>query len=225
MSINKFTYDVNFLEIYNKLKEIEAFKKEKELADLLEVSPQAITNFKNRGKIPVGLIIRYAERNKQSVDHLLNLKGEKRMGSQKEGDDQTEPQTLIPYLREALIGIGGLEILNVELKSEWVKKTLPPDKGKLAMFLMDADNMTPTIIINDALIIDRMVDHIAGSGIYAFKKHNEIIVHRVYLALDGSIEVLNDNSSYPPEKYQKSMLDTLNEQVVGRVIWKGSQKI
>ncbi|MFC3628998.1 helix-turn-helix transcriptional regulator [Paracoccus angustae] len=79
------------------------------------------------------------------------------------------------------------------------------------------DSMTPTIPDGSALIVDRSQTAIANGCIMVIAVGDDLLVKRVRRRLDGLVELVSDNSSYPPETLGPDMLQQLR--VVGRVVY------
>jgi hypothetical protein len=75
MSGKKYTFDLNFLEVVPRLMDWSKARNYRQLAEALEIKPQSITNYKKRGKVPLGLVFRFAIKNRLSIDNLIGLPG------------------------------------------------------------------------------------------------------------------------------------------------------
>jgi len=237
MSTKKFTFDQDILFFLSKLNEVQPFESQKELAEILEVSPQAITKFKKRGKIPVGLVLRYALKNQQSVDRLLGIgkeKSELTMEEERKAglvvvhrEDYGTPECTLrgksipvvymPYFQRQENKV--YEIALIEYDAEWFRRTVEDRKG-LVSFIMNADNMVPTINIGDPIIISTVHNKLAGAGIYAFVVDDNLMVRRVAPDLDGGLAVSNDNPKYPSVNLTNF---SKRAKILGRVVWKTSR--
>jgi len=69
MSSKKNTFYLNFSEIVPRMLKEAELSHYKELAEVLEISPQAIANFKRTGRFPINLVVKFAIKNKFSVDY------------------------------------------------------------------------------------------------------------------------------------------------------------
>jgi len=66
---------VNYSDIIERMKESGKLKNDSAVARVLGVTPQALSNYKKRGRMPTNLIIRFASIYAISVDWLLTGKG------------------------------------------------------------------------------------------------------------------------------------------------------
>lgn len=79
------------------------------------------------------------------------------------------------------------------------------------------DSMAPTIPDGSALVVDRSQTAISNGCIMVIGVGDDLLVKRVRRRLDGLVELLSDNASYPPETLGPDSLQQLR--VVGRVVY------
>ncbi len=68
---------VKYSDVLERMKKSAKLKNDSRLARLLDVTPQALSNYKKRGKVPSDLLIKFAQMQGLSVDWLLSGVGEK----------------------------------------------------------------------------------------------------------------------------------------------------
>lgn len=68
---------VNFTEVIERMRSAGRLKNDSRIARALGVTPQALSNYKKRGKIPADLVIKFSELFGLYVDWLLTGEGEK----------------------------------------------------------------------------------------------------------------------------------------------------
>lgn len=90
-----------------------------------------------------------------------------------------------------------------------------PDHCK--MIRARGDSMVPTFPDGALLVVDLSQQDIAHGCITVIGIHDDLLVKRVRRRLDGAVELVSDNSAYPPEIIDPDRLDQLR--VVGRVIY------
>ncbi len=188
-----------------------------ELAEILEISPQAITNFKRTGRFPINLVVKFAIKNKFSVDYLLNLP-----------EEDAPPETMKYFIRIPYAQPPNKETQNetikiiMELKKTCVEFGFPENVNDLVVWQINSDNMAPNINRKDFLLINTRVKEIDGSGVYAFLNDGKVIIRRVKERLNGKIDVINDNPSYQnPGNIQMLNCETGNLKILGRVVFVG----
>lgn len=81
------------------------------------------------------------------------------------------------------------------------------------------DSMEPTIRDGDVLLVDTSIDHVRDNTIYIVVYGGLVLVKRVHGRFDGSLVLISDNSTYPPETIAAH--DVPNLRVAGRVMWFG----
>lgn len=67
---------VSFNEVYARMHDAVRFKNASALARSLDVTPQALSNYKKRDSFPTALVVKFAVQNNLSIDWLLTGKGE-----------------------------------------------------------------------------------------------------------------------------------------------------
>lgn len=106
----------------------------------------------------------------------------------------------IDFLKVFLMGLKGVTNTN--------RMHLIPSVG---------DSMEPTISRNALCLIDGNQTAIRADGIYCLQAENSIYIKRVMRNLDGSITLISDNDSYPPQHIPREVLN--NAQVIGKVVY------
>ena len=224
--------------------EIAGLTRKRELAKLLEISPQSINAYKpgqdadRDPEIPSDWVVKFLLKTETSLSDLLGMgkKGENLMSDgndmpsskgkseQKEGIERRGVDVRIPWLRREF-GMSSEEIMGVlvELATQWTTGSLGAAMMCLTAWVMDADNMEPTIQRNSLVLIDKRFESIQGAGVYAFMAKSMLIIRRVYINFDGLLEIGSDNPKYADHK--RFTTDSPGEpgglgatKVIGRVI-------
>jgi hypothetical protein len=121
---------------------------------------------------------------------------------------------------------GSLMVRGIEVKGEKhpaerqeqeILGAFAQGRGDLMGWVMNSDNMAPTVSYGDPVLIDRRVDKIKGSGLYAFLIGGRIKIWRVFSEIDGWALFINDNQIYPDERRYLGAGSSCNPQVIGRV--------
>lgn len=79
------------------------------------------------------------------------------------------------------------------------------------------DSMQPTIPDGSILVVDCSQTEVVNGCIYVLNVDDDLLVKRVRRRLDATIEIVSDNSMYPPESLLSEQLSQLR--VVGRVVY------
>ena len=73
--VREVNMDIDYSKVVGRMKEAGSLKNDSALARKLGVTPQALSNYKKRGRLPAGLIIKFASLYAVSVDWVLTGKG------------------------------------------------------------------------------------------------------------------------------------------------------
>ena len=129
--------DSSYTNVVERMKRVGGLKNDSALARVLKVTPQALSNYKKRGKMPTHLVIQFGDKSGLSVDWLLTGEGEVyRKGVGREG--------LLSYAMEEGEGYGKKKGLSKDFRS------LTPDEliyiGKLLKILRTSNYPTITAL-------------------------------------------------------------------------------
>jgi len=214
MSRIKFTIDLNFDMLVPRLLKMMNLSRYCELAEILKISPQAISNFKKRGVFPANLLVKIATENKLSIDEILDL----RVGFLGPLKDLFE----IPYAERGKLEMGDeIQKVILQIKKSWATSAFSLIGKNLIAWQMNSDNMFPSINRNDLVLIDTRVDKINGSGIYAFIQDEKIMIRRILEGLDGQIDIISENPSYKDFNRRIKGMFEPGLKVLGRVVFVG----
>ena len=67
---------INYSEITDRMKAAGKLKNDSAVARVLGVTPQALSNYKKRGRMPMNLVLKFADLHNLSMDWLLSGEGE-----------------------------------------------------------------------------------------------------------------------------------------------------
>lgn len=77
------------------------------------------------------------------------------------------------------------------------------------------DSMEPTIRNGSLMVVDTSKTEVQNGCIYVIAVGDDLLVKRVHRRLDGLIDLISDNSAYPPETLAPDRL--MHLRVIGRV--------
>jgi hypothetical protein len=104
----------SYTDITNRMKMAGKLKNDSAVARVLEVTPQALSNYKKRGRMPMNLVLKFATIYGLSLDWLMTGQGEPYMpGAGGEGFPMAAEETM-PYGREELAKITSFANLNAD---------------------------------------------------------------------------------------------------------------
>ncbi len=133
----KLKMEINYTDIVTRMKEAAKLKNDSAVARVLGVTPQALSNYKKRGRMPTNLVIKFASLYGFSVDWLLTGRGSVKAGRERTVGYVGEA---VPYVKEA----------EEELERTLELTPLNPDEiiyiGKLLKILRKANKSTVTAI-------------------------------------------------------------------------------
>lgn len=132
------------------------------------------------------------------------------------------------YAVQASAGGGAVAIAqDVEdffyVNRDWLA-SIAPRGARLGMLGGRGDSMEPTISDGDVLIVtfDVARQDLAAGGVFVFTYEGDIYLKRLSLALDGSVQVISDNPSYPMQTIAAEVAEAKLE-INARVIWAGGR--
>jgi hypothetical protein len=214
MPRKKYTEIIRFDEIAPKMMTLSGFKHYAELARFLEITPQSLNKFRVDNRFPTNLIVKFARKNRSSLDELLaeflNIPTTKEEG----GSDSL-------IIRYPAAELGNIQNIFMEAPKSWVQENFGAGRDDLGLWIMKSDNMIPTIERNSLLLIDKRSKSIKGGGIFAFKSKGQVMIKRVQERLDGTFEIVNDNRAYESYSISAQDLSKGGFEVLGKVVFVG----
>ena len=232
MAKGKPKFELKFEDVVPRMMQLIKAKTYAQLSKHLGITPQSITNFKNKGSFPAGLVIKFAMENNVRIENIIPKEGEQvgdRLGDKLYAPDEVEPET---FIGEMTIpnglppGQGPNRVkISLELAETWVNEIFPPNqRSTLITGIVDSDNMEPTLPKLSMVLIDTSQTNIRSAGIFAIQEDERLTFRRLHPRLDGNVDVINDNHAYPPQTIPlQSLLENPRLKVVGRVIFLGNK--
>lgn len=199
-----------------------------ELAEMVGVSPQAVTNWIKRGQISPKSARIIGQKLGYSVNWLLGAEVEKQTTDVASIDDDVDySDTHIEIeLYDIKLSAGNGRIVEwVPRKSDepllfreaWFKqKRLYPENCK-AMYVR-GHSMTPVLDNWDTVIVDTNDTDVVDGEIYALIYRNNFYIKQVVRTGKG-IQLISFNSEYDPIDIDDNDLEDL--QIIGRKVWRG----
>lgn len=132
--------------------------------------------------------------------------------------------TVPHYDVQGSAGTGALidseQVVNhLAFRRDWVRNTLGVQQSDLALIEVRGDSMEPTLSNGDMILLDMRKDREWSSGIHVIRHDGRLQVKRLNFRINGAVDVISDNPSYPTESLAADELRYL--EVVGRVVWAG----
>jgi hypothetical protein len=131
---------VKYSDVLERMKKSANLKNDSRLARLLGVTPQALSNYKKRSKVPSDLLIKFADMQGLSVDWLLTGEGPSSRVSSVEGASSVAAEYDVAYGMKSGMAVAGL--MNFA--------GLSPDEliyvGRMIKVLRSADTATAAVL-------------------------------------------------------------------------------
>lgn len=195
---------------------------QRELAESLGVSRQAVAYWQKGGNLSNERIKDIADRLHISADDLFGIETPKTVDASLPVPDG--------YIRVPVFDVFGScgngrenhsEVITgaVDL-AEWFVRSLSgvTSINSLQIISSTGDSMTPTIEPRALLLVDRnQATFATGDGIYCLRIEDELYIKRVQRNIDGTLTLLSDNVLYKPMTVERSRLD--QSAILGRVVF------
>ena len=178
------------------------FSTYKELSEYLEIAPNTMDVWKQRGKIPEKNILKYTQKSHSPTSlHVNTITATK----------------LSPHV-SAGNGSNIESIDSVEKMGEFVLdictfKTPPP--SKLFAMQVDGYSMTPMIFPDSWVVFDDTT-HFKGDGLYIINWRNVLMVKLLQVNSDGMLRIVSANKDY--ESYTVEPDDQSVFRIFGKVL-------
>lgn len=206
-------------------------KNETAIAKALDITPQALSNFKSKGELPADRIVQFAMKFNLSVDWLLTGKGKMTRSDEPMFSlngaslvkEDPENYCFVPQVRGEISAGGGLlpddtVDMKVAFRREWIARR--GDPTNMSLIRVSGDSMEPTLFSGDLILVDHGRNYIdAHGGIYAISMDHTIMIKRMQMIqTTGKVRIISDNGRYEPID-----ADPLQVKVNGKVIWFGRE--
>jgi SOS-response transcriptional repressor LexA len=187
---------------------------DKDVAKILGINQLSFATMKRRGSLPLSNILDFCATRKISINWLLYNQSTKSLES------QTDKYANIRYFGDIYASAGG-GAFNYDDATQTIKLDeymINMIGGYSEVKHIDAinvlgDSMEPTLNDGDIIFINRQLNDITKSGIFAISTDIGLFVKRVHLKSDGRLDLISDNEHYGIES-----VDSNNVQVIGKVV-------
>lgn len=206
-------------------------KKQKEMAEILDISFRSWQDYELGKSVPGGKVFESLSRLGFCADWLLTGEGPMKRGEEvKESHPAYQPSdldqdeyALIPRYNVEVSAGGGMLvdgeaiIDTMAFKREWLRR-MGFEVGQLVLVTARGDSMLPTLADGDLLLVDLRQAGIVDGAVHVLRNNGHILAKRLQLGLGDQVIVRSDNPIY-------SALETVGGalHVVGRVVWRGGR--
>ena len=230
--------------ILDRMLSVAGLKRDVQLAALLGVSPQAVSQARQKKRVPESWLVRMAARYHLSIDWLLYgeigidrlLYGEsgpnparsvepppRRGAIAAAADGERLEVALVPLVAASLsAGSGSLESGGevqdyFAFRQDWLLHRGNPDN--MVLMKVHGDSMEPDIRHGDMVLIDQGKIRLYGHAIYAVGVNEEIYVKQVETLPGNRLMLRSLNERYAPIEVDLhgEMADSVR--IIGKVLW------
>jgi len=209
-------------EIIDKLKDVIAettFGKkvfDKDVADALGIPQATFATMKKRNSIPYEEILEFCALKKISVNWLFFDQAVDMLKA------ETEKFFQIRYFSDIRASAGGgAEVFNedyetITLDEKIMHNMVGLGNTELEAIHVDGESMEPTLQDGSIVFVDRTQTNINKNGIFIASTTGGLFIKRIHKRVDGMIELISDNSIYPPQAVDPSEVEIIGK-VVGNI--------
>ena len=101
-----------------------------------------------------------------------------------------------------------------QFHKEWIKKTIGIAPADARLFSVNGDNMAPTLLHGDTLLIDTTQKHPSPPGIFLLFDGMALVAKRLEMISPNDMRVICDNAHYSTYECRADAAV-----IVGRVVW------
>ena len=110
----------------------------------------------------------------------------------------------------------------ISFEPEWLNKEIGVNPNDVFLMLVEGDSMYPTLKCGSMIMVNRNLSGLSD-GIYVMRQDHHLLVKRLQMLPGGIIKVISDNSMYEPWEIDKKLLNGIDIELIGRVVWSGQR--
>ncbi len=211
---------LEFNEILERLKDIISAQTigrqvyDKDVAVNLGITPATFATMKKRGSIPYREIMEFCAKNKISINWLFFDQPAEMLV------EETGKFFRIRYFTNLRASAGGgadafdEEYEYIELSKKMLEEAIGmPIPKNIDAIRVTGESMEPTLEDGSIVFVDRESRDSSRDGVFVVSTPNGLFIKRVRQRADGKVELISDNTLYPPE-----ILSSDEVNIVGRVV-------
>lgn len=181
---------------------------QKQVADALGVTPQAVGRWARGESTPSPAKLKELSQLLNSSTEELNHRRPAGVGDNLTASDEI---TIPVFAVSPTVSAGDKELVRmIKVSKNWILSKVPTaNLQSLQLINPVDDSMAPTIPTTGFVIVDRAVSSFDRDGVFFFEREGQRYIKRVQRLLDGSIQVISDNSKYPPQKVPQTELQSI----------------
>jgi len=209
-------------EVIDKLKDVIAEsligKKvfDKDVADALHIPHATFATMKKRNSIPYAEILEFCALKKISVNWLFFDQAVDMLKA------ETEKFFQVRYFADIRASAGGgAEVFDenfetISIDEKIMHNMVGMGNTELEAIHVDGESMEPTLLDGSIVFVDREQTNINKNGIFIASTTGGLFIKRIQQRADGMIELISDNSMYPPQAISPDEV-TIVGKVVGNI--------
>ena len=213
---------MNLGEIIEKLKDVISETKiggkvfDKDVATALNIPQATFATMKKRNSIPYAEILEFCALKKISVNWLFFDQAVDMLKA------ETEKFFQVRYFSDIRASAGGgAEIFDenfetISIDEKIMHNMVGMGSTELEAIHVDGESMEPTLQDDSIVFVDRAQTNINKNGIFIAQTLNGLYIKRIQQRADGMIELISDNSVYPPQAIHPDEI-TIVGKVVGNI--------
>jgi phage repressor protein C with HTH and peptisase S24 domain len=186
---------------------------DKDVADVLNISSSSFATMKKRNSIPYEEILEFCAIKKISVNWLFFDQAVDMLKA------ETEKFFQVRYFSDIRASAGGgAEVFDenfetITLDEKIMHNMVGLGNTELEAIHVDGESMEPTLQDGSIVFVDRTQTNIGKNGIFIAATTGGLFIKRIQQRADGMVELISDNSMYPPQAIHPSEVE-----IVGKVV-------
>ena len=213
---------MNLGEIVEKLKDVlseSTLRKkvfDKDVAEALNIPQGTFASMKKRNSIPYEEILEFCALKKISVNWLFFDQAVDML------KEETEKFFQVRYFSDIRASAGGgAEVFDenfetITLDEKIMHNMVGMGNTELEAMHVDGESMEPTLQDGSIVFVDRTQTDINKNGIFIASTTGGLFIKRIQKRPDGMIDLISDNSMYPPQAVASDEI-TIVGKVVGNI--------
>jgi phage repressor protein C with HTH and peptisase S24 domain len=209
-------------EVIDKLKDIISETRvgkrvfDKDVADALNIPQATFATMKKRNSIPYEEILEFCALKKISANWLFFDQAVDML------KEETEKFFKVRYFSELRASAGGgAEVFDenyetISIDEKIMHNMVGMGNKELEAIHVDGESMEPTLKDGSIVFLDRTQRDISKNGIFIASTTGGLFIKRIQQRADGMIELISDNSMYPPQAVSPEEV-TIVGKVVGNI--------
>ncbi len=190
---------------------------DKDVAEVLNIPSSSFATMKKRNSIPYEEILEFCAIKKISVNWLFFDQAVDMLKS------ETEKFFQVRYFSDIRASAGGgaygfneeeSELLNIDKAIMY--NMVGMGNTELEAIHVDGESMEPTLQDGSIVFVDREQTNISKNGIFIASTTGGLFIKRIQQRADGMIELISDNSLYPPQAVNADEVSIIGK-VVGNI--------